>query len=217
MSSSPLFLFARTSTSPPPRLPFFLFHLEHVSSLRPLQAQREDVTGASWLRAFSCPQPCRVAADTVLSRWALRGEVSPLWSLSKAVLATLFQVWQLSRDVYLLMWFLGVIQRPRQDWARVRGRPCAALTGLPTASWSRSCRCGDEIVEINESPVPCMTLNEVHSVLSHCEPGPVPIIVSRHPDPQVTSLWVPLPPGSRIVSVQRLEPDTARSRTPCVC
>ncbi|XP_032956140.1 pro-interleukin-16 isoform X3 [Rhinolophus ferrumequinum] len=47
-------------------------------------------------------------------------------------------------------------------------------------------RCGDEIVEINESPVPCMTLNEVHSVLSHCEPGPVPIIVSRHPDPQVS-------------------------------
>lgn len=92
-----------------------------------------------------------------------------------------------------MMWFLGVIQRPRQDWAWVRDRPCAVLTGLTTASWSRSCRCGDEIVEINESPVPCMTLNEVHSVLSHCEPGPVPIIVSRHPDPQVTSLWVPLP------------------------
>lgn len=48
------------------------------------------------------------------------------------------------------------------------------------------CRCGDEIVEINDSPVHCMTLNEVYTILSHCDPGPVPIIVSRHPDPQVT-------------------------------
>ncbi|XP_029808173.1 pro-interleukin-16 [Suricata suricatta] len=47
-------------------------------------------------------------------------------------------------------------------------------------------RCGDEIVEINDCPVHCMTLNEVYTVLSHCSPGPVPIIVSRHPDPQVS-------------------------------
>nr|XP_006208866.3 pro-interleukin-16 isoform X2 [Vicugna pacos] len=47
-------------------------------------------------------------------------------------------------------------------------------------------RCGDEIVEINDSPVHCMTLNEVYAILSHCSPGPVPIIVSRHPDPQVS-------------------------------
>ncbi|XP_076793228.1 pro-interleukin-16 isoform X6 [Arvicanthis niloticus] len=47
-------------------------------------------------------------------------------------------------------------------------------------------RCGDEIVEINDSPVHCMTLNEVYTILSHCDPGPVPIIVSRHPDPQVS-------------------------------
>ncbi|KAM6181725.1 pro-interleukin-16 [Erethizon dorsatum] len=47
-------------------------------------------------------------------------------------------------------------------------------------------RCGDEIVEINDSPVHCMTLNEVYGILSHCSPGPVPIIVSRHPDPQVS-------------------------------
>ncbi|KAM4826446.1 pro-interleukin-16 [Thomomys bottae] len=47
-------------------------------------------------------------------------------------------------------------------------------------------RCGDEIVEINEARVHCMTLNEVYAVLSHCSPGPVPIIVSRHPDPQVS-------------------------------
>lgn len=47
-------------------------------------------------------------------------------------------------------------------------------------------RCGDEIVEINDAPVHCMTLNEVYAILSHCDPGPVPIIVSRHPDPQVS-------------------------------
>ncbi|XP_021510428.1 pro-interleukin-16 isoform X3 [Meriones unguiculatus] len=47
-------------------------------------------------------------------------------------------------------------------------------------------RCGDEIVEISDSPVHCMTLNEVYTILSHCDPGPVPIIVSRHPDPQVS-------------------------------
>ncbi|XP_008585261.1 PREDICTED: pro-interleukin-16, partial [Galeopterus variegatus] len=47
-------------------------------------------------------------------------------------------------------------------------------------------RCGDEIVEVNDSPVHCLTLNEVYAILSHCDPGPVPIIVSRHPDPQVS-------------------------------
>uniref|UniRef100_A0A8C3WS06 Pro-interleukin-16 n=1 Tax=Catagonus wagneri TaxID=51154 RepID=A0A8C3WS06_9CETA len=47
-------------------------------------------------------------------------------------------------------------------------------------------RCGDEIVEINDCPVRCMTLNEVYAILSHCSPGPVPIIVSRHPDAQVS-------------------------------
>ncbi|XP_045142211.1 pro-interleukin-16 isoform X2 [Echinops telfairi] len=47
-------------------------------------------------------------------------------------------------------------------------------------------RCGDEIVEINDSPVHCMTLNEVYTILSHCSPGSIPIIVSRHPDPQIS-------------------------------
>ncbi|KAM5291893.1 pro-interleukin-16 [Ctenodactylus gundi] len=47
-------------------------------------------------------------------------------------------------------------------------------------------RCGDEIVEINDCPVHCMSLNEAYGVLSRCHPGPVPIIVSRHPDPQVS-------------------------------
>ncbi|XP_004447759.2 pro-interleukin-16 [Dasypus novemcinctus] len=47
-------------------------------------------------------------------------------------------------------------------------------------------RCGDEMVEVNDAPVRCMTLNDVYAVLRHCSPGPVPILVSRHPDPQVS-------------------------------
>jgi hypothetical protein len=56
------------------------------------------------------------------------------------------------------------------------------------ASCGCRCRCGDEVLEINGSPVHCLTLNEVYAILSHCSPGPVPIIVSRHPDAQVTSI-----------------------------
>ncbi|NXX26159.1 IL16 protein, partial [Nicator chloris] len=45
-------------------------------------------------------------------------------------------------------------------------------------------RCGDEILEINETSVQNTTLNEVYAVLSHCDPGAVHIIISRHPEPQ---------------------------------
>uniref|UniRef100_A0A8D0EJY5 PDZ domain-containing protein n=1 Tax=Strix occidentalis caurina TaxID=311401 RepID=A0A8D0EJY5_STROC len=45
-------------------------------------------------------------------------------------------------------------------------------------------RCGDEIIEINEASVQNTTLNEVYAVLSHCNPGAVQIIISRHPEPQ---------------------------------
>lgn len=48
------------------------------------------------------------------------------------------------------------------------------------------CRCGDEIIEINEASVQNMTLNEVYAMLSHCDPGAVQIIISRHPEPQVS-------------------------------
>uniref|UniRef100_A0A8C1PQY7 PDZ domain-containing protein n=1 Tax=Cyprinus carpio TaxID=7962 RepID=A0A8C1PQY7_CYPCA len=46
-------------------------------------------------------------------------------------------------------------------------------------------RCGDEIMEINDTVVCNMTLNDVYTVLSQCSPGPVQIIISRHPDPKV--------------------------------
>uniref|UniRef100_A0A8C5TPF4 PDZ domain-containing protein n=1 Tax=Malurus cyaneus samueli TaxID=2593467 RepID=A0A8C5TPF4_9PASS len=44
-----------------------------------------------------------------------------------------------------------------------------------------------EILEINETSVQNTTLNEVYAVLSHCDPGAVQIIISRHPEPQVQS------------------------------
>uniref|UniRef100_A0A8C5X4X0 PDZ domain-containing protein n=1 Tax=Malurus cyaneus samueli TaxID=2593467 RepID=A0A8C5X4X0_9PASS len=43
-----------------------------------------------------------------------------------------------------------------------------------------------EILEINETSVQNTTLNEVYAVLSHCDPGAVQIIISRHPEPQVS-------------------------------
>ncbi|CAL8379711.1 unnamed protein product [Arctogadus glacialis] len=49
-------------------------------------------------------------------------------------------------------------------------------------------RCGDEIMEINDTVVYSMALNDVYSVLSQCPPGPVQIIISRHPDPKVSEL-----------------------------
>ncbi|KAM9422323.1 pro-interleukin-16 isoform 2-T2 [Salvelinus alpinus] len=47
-------------------------------------------------------------------------------------------------------------------------------------------RCGDEIMEINNTVVYNMVLNDAYTVLSQCSPGPVQIIISRHPDPKVS-------------------------------
>uniref|UniRef100_A0A3B5B1P2 PDZ domain-containing protein n=1 Tax=Stegastes partitus TaxID=144197 RepID=A0A3B5B1P2_9TELE len=47
-------------------------------------------------------------------------------------------------------------------------------------------RCGDEIMEINDTVVYNMALNDVYAVLSQCTAGPVHIIISRHPDPKVS-------------------------------
>nr|XP_040054514.1 pro-interleukin-16 isoform X5 [Gasterosteus aculeatus aculeatus] len=47
-------------------------------------------------------------------------------------------------------------------------------------------RCGDEIMEINDTVVYNMVLNDVYTVLSQCAPGPVHVIISRHPDPKVS-------------------------------
>lgn len=42
-------------------------------------------------------------------------------------------------------------------------------------------------MEINDTVVYNMVLNDVYTVLSQCAPGPVHIIISRHPDPKVCS------------------------------
>ncbi|XP_053321535.1 pro-interleukin-16 [Spea bombifrons] len=47
-------------------------------------------------------------------------------------------------------------------------------------------RGGDEIVEINEISVSNKSLNEVYALLSQCSPGAVTILISRHPDPQIS-------------------------------
>uniref|UniRef100_A0A8D0BRF5 Pro-interleukin-16 n=2 Tax=Salvator merianae TaxID=96440 RepID=A0A8D0BRF5_SALMN len=61
-----------------------------------------------------------------------------------------------------------------------------ALSPGSVAHMDGRLRCGDEIIEINEASVQNMTLNKVHALLSHCCPGAVQIIISRHPDPQVS-------------------------------
>ncbi|XP_037835967.1 pro-interleukin-16 isoform X1 [Kryptolebias marmoratus] len=48
-------------------------------------------------------------------------------------------------------------------------------------------RCGDEIKAINDTVVYNMGLNDVYSILSRSKPGPVLIIISRHPDPKVSA------------------------------
>ncbi|XP_056269739.1 pro-interleukin-16 isoform X2 [Pseudoliparis swirei] len=47
-------------------------------------------------------------------------------------------------------------------------------------------RCGDEIMEMDDTVVYNMLLNDVYTVLSQCPPGPVHVIISRHPDPKVS-------------------------------
>lgn len=88
----------------------------------------------------------------------------------------------MAKELFLWVDFLGPVERPSSEWGSWEGDG-----GLPTAARVCLHRCGDELVEINDSPVHCMTLNEVYAILSRCSPGPVPIIISRHPDPQVTS------------------------------
>ena len=120
--------------------------------------------------------------------------VAPLWDALSPIL------WSCMKGVcdellWSAWWIWSLITQPRQKWDlgdSAVHTPCEwAAWWLPVAA---SCRCGDELVEINDFPVHCMTLNEVYAILSHCNPGPIPIMVSRHPDPQVTPPGHPLPP-----------------------
>uniref|UniRef100_A0A4W3GT16 Pro-interleukin-16 n=1 Tax=Callorhinchus milii TaxID=7868 RepID=A0A4W3GT16_CALMI len=47
-------------------------------------------------------------------------------------------------------------------------------------------RCGDQILEINTINVHNMTLNETHALLQQCKSGPINLIISRHPNPQIS-------------------------------
>lgn len=65
---------------------------------------------------------------------------------------------------------------------------CSFISFFPTPfpwTFPPYLRCGDEIMEINDTAVYNMVLNDVYAVLSRCTPGPVHIIISRHPDPKV--------------------------------
>ena len=120
--------------------------------------------------------------------------------------AALVSVCQVTKDVYLMMWLSGPMQRPCRSAPPIPVSACPHAPrhtmSVPAASCPCFRRCGDEIVEINESPVHCMSLNDVYAVLSHCSPGPVPIMVSRHPDPQVMPLGVPCLPQALSVSAE---------------
>lgn len=61
-------------------------------------------------------------------------------------------------------------------------------------------RCGDEIMEINDTVVYNMALNDVYTVLSQCMPGPVNVIISRHSDPKVCNTSFTL--TSRFIGLQ---------------
>ncbi|KAG8516419.1 Pro-interleukin-16, partial [Galemys pyrenaicus] len=79
---------------------------------------------------------------------------------------------------------IGLCSVPRVQ--RVSGIFVHALAPGSVARLDGRLRCGDEIVEIDAEPVCGLTLNQVHAVLSRCAPGPVPVLVSRHPDAQVS-------------------------------
>ncbi|XP_029318440.1 pro-interleukin-16 [Cottoperca gobio] len=61
-----------------------------------------------------------------------------------------------------------------------------ALSPGSVAHMDGRLRCGDEIMEINDTVVYNLALNDVYTVLSQCSPRPVHIIISRHPDPKVS-------------------------------
>lgn len=52
---------------------------------------------------------------------------------------------------------------------------------------------GDQILEVNSVNVRHAALSKVHSILSKCPPGPVRLVIGRHPNPKVrylTLFWV---------------------------
>lgn len=47
---------------------------------------------------------------------------------------------------------------------------------------------GDQILEVNSVNVRHAALSKVHAILSKCPPGPVRLVIGRHPNPKVSYL-----------------------------
>lgn len=53
--------------------------------------------------------------------------------------------------------------------------------GTPASPCSR----GDQILEVDSVSLRNAALSEAYAILSECGPGPVSLIISRHPNPKV--------------------------------
>lgn len=61
---------------------------------------------------------------------------------------------------------------------------CCADTSLHTSPCSR----GDQILEVDSVSLRHAALSEAYAILSECGPGPVSLIISRHPNPKVKDI-----------------------------
>lgn len=52
------------------------------------------------------------------------------------------------------------------------------------------CSRGDQILEADSVSLRHAALSEAYAILSECGPGPVSLIISRHPNPKVRQKWV---------------------------
>lgn len=50
---------------------------------------------------------------------------------------------------------------------------------------SSPCSRGDQILEVDSISLRHAALSEAYAILSECGPGPVSLIISRHPNPKV--------------------------------
>ena len=70
------------------------------------------------------------------------------------------------------------------------------LAMCETPSYSR----GDQILEVDSVSLRHVALSEAYAILSECGPGPVSLIISRHPNPKVrVSGLSPLPLSHSLV------------------
>ncbi|XP_054997178.1 pro-interleukin-16 isoform X2 [Sorex araneus] len=140
---------------------------------------RTRLTAPPALSSALSPPLCRSLSSgtcaSVDSTWALGSSVRPSYRVLVEV--------SLHKEAGV---GLGVGLCSVPSLQSVSGIFVLALSPGSVAHLDGRLRCGDELVEVSECPVRCMTLSDVYALLSHCEPGPVPMVVSRHPDAQVS-------------------------------